>query len=66
MERKAAEGLAAVHWMAPAANEEFTGMGDGLARLARTQSGWDPYEVWRTRVKVSSSVEQGRERDPLP
>ncbi|TLZ44836.1 MAG: PAS domain-containing protein [Gammaproteobacteria bacterium] len=37
--------------MSPATNEEFTGMVNGLARLARPQSGWDPYEVWRTRVK---------------
>jgi hypothetical protein len=65
MKRKGAEGIAAVRRIGPAANEEFTGMVDGLAGLARPQSGWDPYEVWRTRVKVSSSVEQERERDPL-
>jgi len=27
--------------------------------------GWDPYEVWRSRVKPSSSVIPERERDPL-
>ena len=34
-----------------AANEEFTG---------RTQpsSGWDPFEVWRTRVRTRVKVEQ--------
>jgi hypothetical protein len=51
MKRKGAEGLAGFYWMSPATNEEFTGMVNGLARLARPQSGWDPYEVWRTRVK---------------
>jgi hypothetical protein len=33
--------------------------------VARAQSGWDPYEVWRTRVKGSASVMQEREREPL-
>jgi len=65
MKRKAAEGLAAAHRMSPAANEEFTAMTNGLERVARPQTGWDPYEVWRTRVKVSSNVMPERERDPL-
>ncbi len=65
MKRKAAEGLAAVDRIAPAANEEFTGTVNGLDKVAAPQSGWDPYEVWRTRVKVSSGVIQERERDPL-
>ena len=65
MKRKAAEGLAAAHRMSAAANEEFTAMTNGLERVARPQSGWDPYEVWRTRVKVSSNVRPERERDPL-
>ena len=62
MKRKAAEGLAAVNRMSPAANEELMTSLDGLGRA---QPAWDPYEVWRTRVKVSSSVMQERERDPL-
>jgi len=65
MKRKAAEGLAAARPMSPAANEEFTAMANGLERVARTQLGWDPYEVWRTRVKPSSSVMPEHERDPL-
>ena len=65
MKRKTAEGLAAAHRISPAANEEFTGMADGVDWVARRQSGWDPYEVWRTRVKVSSGVLQEHERDPL-
>jgi hypothetical protein len=28
-------------------------MANGLGGLERPQSGWDPYEVWRTRVKGS-------------
>jgi len=51
MTRKGAEGLAAVERRSPAAKEEFTAMVNGLDGLARPQSGWDPYEVWRTRVK---------------
>jgi hypothetical protein len=65
MERKGAEGLAALSRNSPAAKEEFTGMVKGLDRLARPQSGWDPYEVWRTRVKGAATVMQERELDPL-
>jgi hypothetical protein len=60
-----AAGLAAVYQTSPAAKEEFTVMVNGLDRLARPQSGWDPYEVWRTRVKVSFGVMQESEREPL-
>lgn len=55
MNSKGAEGPAAIYRKSPAANEEFTGMVKALAKLGRPQSGWDPYEVWRTRVKGSSS-----------
>ncbi len=65
MKRKAAQGLAAAHQTSPAANEEFTAMANGLDRVARPQLGWDPYEVWRTRVKGSSSLMPEGERDPL-
>jgi hypothetical protein len=51
MKPEGAEGLAAVDRVSPAANEERTGMVNALDRLARPLSGWDPYEVWRTRVK---------------
>jgi hypothetical protein len=60
MKQKGAEGLAAVNRMSPAAKEEFTGTANGLERLARPQSGWDPYEVWRTRVKGDFTVTQER------
>ena len=64
MKREGAEGLAAVDRRSPTANEEFTGRANGLDRLAPPPLGWDPYEVWRTRVKVSSDVMQERKRDP--
>jgi hypothetical protein len=62
MKRKGAQGLVG-HRIAPAANEEFSALVNGLDRLEHPQSGWDPYEVWRTRVKSSSRIK--RERDPL-
>jgi hypothetical protein len=65
MKGKGAEGLVAVNRMSPAAKEEFTAMVNGLDRLARPQSGWDPYEVWRTRVKGASTVMREREPDPF-
>jgi hypothetical protein len=51
--------------MSPATNDEFTGVVNGLDKLPPPQSGWDPYEVWRTRVKASSTVTREREREPL-
>ena len=45
-------------------SEGVTGMVQARARLARPQPGWDAYEVWRTRVKGSSTVMQEREREP--
>ena len=54
MKPNGAEGRAAVYRVSPATD-----------RLAPPQSGWDPDEVWRTRVKASSSVMRGREREPL-
>lgn len=65
MKRRGAAGLPAVHRITPAANEDFAGMANGMDSLVRPQPGWDPYEVWRTRVKVSSGVTQEREREPL-
>jgi len=34
---------------------------DALDRLATPRPGWDPYEVWRTRVKASAKEKSGRE-----
>jgi hypothetical protein len=76
MKRKGAEGIPARQRLTPAANEEFTEMVDdlnghdlnghdldlpGLDRLTTPRSGWDPYEVWRTRVKASAKEKRGRE-----
>lgn len=65
MKRKGVEGIPAPQRLAPAANEEFTMSdligGRELDRLATPRSGWDPYEVWRTRVKASAKEKRGRE-----
>jgi len=53
MNTKGAEGLPAGSRITPAANEIFTGTNEREG-LAYTRAGWDPYEVWRTRVKASS------------
>jgi len=56
------EGLSADPPEPVAANEEFAGINDE-ERLGRAQSGWDPYDVWRTRVKNSAEAKE-READP--
>jgi hypothetical protein len=48
-----------------ATNEDFTGI---VTRLdaAKRESGWDPYEVWRTRVRAPARaprVKKDRPRD---
>ena len=65
MNRNGAEGAGVVYGMSPAANQEFTGIVNALDGLSRPQAGWDPYEVWRTRVKGSASVMPERKRGPL-
>ena len=71
MKRKGMEGLPARQRLTPAANEDFTDTMDDLSsddldldaldRLATPRSGWDPYEVWRTRVKASAKEKRGHE-----
>ena len=63
MKLNAAEELAAVYAMSPVANARFTGMVNRPVSLTASQSGWDPYEVWRTRLKRPSVAAQ--EREPL-
>jgi hypothetical protein len=58
-----AEELAAVYAMSPVANETFTGMVNRPDSVMHSQSGWDPYEVWRTRLKRPAVATQ--EREPL-
>ena len=48
-----------------AANEEFSGAVNALRGTAQTQSGWDPYEVWLTRVKAAALRKREQQRDPL-
>jgi hypothetical protein len=68
--KESAEGLAADLPVAPAANESFIASGDALDTHAYQRPGWDPYEVWRTRVKAPAAnapAKSGhkRARDPL-
>ena len=69
MKRKAATGLAVAGRMSSAANEEFAATADAAGGMEeRPQPGWNPYEVWRTRVKESSessSVTPEHEPDPF-
>jgi hypothetical protein len=55
MKRKGALGVSAGRRATPSANEEFT-----------RRSRWDPYEMWRMRLKSSSRVKRDRKGgDPL-
>jgi hypothetical protein len=66
MKRKGAQGLPAAQRAIPAANEEFATTANGLDGLERPRSsGWDPYEVWRTRVKSSARMKLDRKVDPV-
>lgn len=65
MKQEEGEGPAAVNRRSATANEEFTGGANGPNKLAPPQLSWNPYEVWRTRVKGSSTVMQDRKRDRL-
>jgi hypothetical protein len=62
MKSKGVEGLPADSQESVAANEEFVEPLDGYERVSGSQSGWDPYDVWRTRVKKTAATE--READP--
>jgi hypothetical protein len=50
------EPLAAQRRAPAAANEEFARAVADKAVRSRS-SGWDPYEVWRTRVKPAQTLE---------
>jgi hypothetical protein len=65
MNRKGAEGLPVIERMTPAANEEFTDTLNAIDGASVSHSGWDPYEVWRTRVKATFRQEQESTRDRL-
>lgn len=67
MTQDSAEGLPVERRTdAAASNEEFTGI---MTRpdAAKRESGWDPYEVWRTRVRTPARAPRARKdrrRDP--
>jgi hypothetical protein len=63
MKSKGAEGYPADPQESLAANEEFTPSHDDYERVTGSRTGWDPYDVWRTRVKTSSTSTE-READP--
>ena len=65
MNRKGAEGLPVIQQVTPAANEEFPGTLNVIEGADGSHSGWDPYEVWRTRVKATFRLEQENTRDRL-
>ena len=48
-----------------AANEEFSGAVSAVRATEQSQSGWDPYEVWATRVKAPALLKRERQREPI-
>ena len=44
-----------------AANEEYTAI---VTRVERRKSGWDPFEVWRTRVRISAKPSRATKDRP--
>lgn len=62
MKSKGAEGLPADPQESVAANEEFAEPLEDYERITGSLAGWDPYDVWRTRVKKLATPE--READP--
>ena len=63
MTSKGVEGVPADPQDSLAANEEFGDVSRDFDQLSRPHSGWDPYDVWRTRVKTASRSNE-READP--
>ncbi len=61
MNRIAAEQPGGVAKTSPAVHEELAEVLNRPDGVARSQWGWDPYEVWRTRLKPPSVVTQQRE-----
>ena len=43
-----------------AANEEFDRVVSAARDGARPETGWDPYEVWRTRVRAPAQLKRER------
>ena len=49
--------LATPQSLTPAANEEFSA-------AVKTPTGWDPFEVWRTRVREQVAAEASQSLSP--
>jgi hypothetical protein len=64
MVREGSEGLAAERRPDTPANDGFTDSSNRRDALAH-EGGWDPYEVWRTRVKAAS-VKHRQGEEGLP
>jgi hypothetical protein len=55
-------GVPVAHPTSRAANEEFSAPEQGQDGTAGVQRAWDPYEVWRTRVRETLDLDATRER----
>jgi hypothetical protein len=55
-------GVPVAHPISRAAGEEFSAREQGQDGTAGVQRAWDPYEVWRTRVKETLDLDTRRER----
>lgn len=60
--REGSEGLPVERWPDTRAHESSAGSSNRSGTFAR-EGGWDPFEVWRTRVKAPSvKARQGEDR----
>jgi hypothetical protein len=60
MTLNSAEGLPLQQPAVPAANEASIGIATPPAEAPKREAGWDPQEVWRTRVKSPSNLLRAR------
>jgi hypothetical protein len=65
MKSKGAQEFPTDRRVSSPANEELNGVASAVGETAQTQAGWDPYEVWLTRVKAPALLKRERQRDPL-
>jgi hypothetical protein len=64
MKQDGAPGLSFERRASSAANEEFNDPASRREAAAPPAAGWDPYEVWRTRVKRPNRARRDRPREP--
>jgi hypothetical protein len=55
-------GVPVAHPISRAASEQFSAREQGQDGTAGVRPAWDPYEVWRTRVKETLDLQGRRER----